>query len=85
MYNHVFHYACINRHLEVAKWLQTLKSYLYVIEYDINGKYTGYKIRSKEEANWEKRKYALHLALQDKTNLLYHLPIDIAKTVTLFV
>jgi len=43
------------------------------------------KIRSKEDANWEKRKIALHLALQDKTNLLYHLPIDIAKAVALFV
>jgi hypothetical protein len=56
-----------------------------VIEYDENGNYTGFKIRSKEEANWERRKHALHLALQVENNLLYHLPIDIAKAVTLFV
>ena len=77
--------ACSYGHLEVAKWLQTLKPYLYVIEYDIDSNYTGYKIRSNEEANWEKRKIALHLTLQEETNLLYHLPIDIAKMVTLFV
>jgi len=56
-----------------------------VIEYDENGKYVTFKIRSKEEANWEKRKYTLHLTCQEKTNILYHLPIDIAKTVTLFL
>jgi hypothetical protein len=56
-----------------------------VIEYDINGNYAGYKIRSKEEAIWENRKYALHMSLQEETNILYHLPLDIAKAVTLFV
>jgi len=86
--NWVFRYTCLKancKYLDVAKWLQSLKPYLYVIEYDINGNYAGYKIRSKEEAIWERRKYALHLALQEKTNILYHLPVDIAKTVTLFV
>jgi len=56
-----------------------------VIEYDANGNYSGYKIRTKEEANWQKRKYALHMVLQEQTNMLYYLPIDIAKMVTLFV
>ena len=80
-----FRWACENKHLKVAKWLQSLKPYLYVIKYDIYGNYSGYKIRTKEEVIWEQRKYALHLALQEETNILYHLPIDIAKTVTLFV
>jgi hypothetical protein len=80
-----FRNACYCGHLEVAKWLQTLKPYLYVIEYDENGNYTGFKVRSKEHANWEKRKNALYLTHQEKTNMLYQLPIDIAKTVTLFV
>ncbi len=90
--NCVFRYTCHSylyradcKYLKVAKWLQTLKPYLYVIEYDDNGNYTGYKIRSKEEAIWERRKHALHLALQEENNLLYHLPIDIAKTVALFL
>jgi hypothetical protein len=77
--------ACIRKKLKIAMWLLSLKPYLYVIEYDYYGKYFGFKIRSKEEANWEKRKYALHLAIHDNTNLLYHLPIDIVKAVTLFV
>jgi predicted Fe-S protein YdhL (DUF1289 family) len=77
--------TCYLGRLEVAKWLQSLKPYLYVIEYDENGKYTGYKIRSKEEANWEKRKYTLYMSVQEKTNILYNLPIDIAKAVALFV
>ena len=80
-----FYWACKCGYLDIAKWLQSLRPYLYVIEYDVNNYRTSYNIRSKEEANWEKRKYALHLALQEQTNLLYHLPTDIAKEVTLFV
>jgi len=80
-----FYWAWYKGHLEVAKWLQSLKPYLYVIEYNKNGKCIGYKIRSKEEANWKKRKIALHLALQEENNILYHLPIDISKTVALFL
>jgi ankyrin repeat protein len=80
-----FSWACQEEHLELAKWLQSLKPYLYVIIYDDNGNYAGYKIRSKKQANWEKRKCALHLAHQENTNILYHLPIDIAKSVIQFV
>ena len=83
--DNAFCWSCYEGHVEVSKWLQTLKPYLYVIEYDENCNYTRFKIRSKEEANWEKRKYALHLTLQNETNILYHLPTDIAKAVTLFV
>ena len=82
---YAFCYACHNGRLEVAKWLLSLKPYLYVIEYDDNGNYASYRIRRKEEANWEKRKYALHLTLQEETNILYHLPIDISKTIVMFV
>jgi len=80
-----FQCACHAKRLEVAKWLQSLNPYLYIIEYDENGYYAGYKIRTKEEENWKKRKYALHMTLQEETNILYHLPTDIAKAVTLFV
>ena len=82
---YAFRYVCIRGYLEIAKWIQSLKPWLYVIEYDKYSKYIGYKIRRKEEAIWKRRKYALHMALQEKTNVLYHLPIDIAKAVTLFV
>ena len=76
--------------LEVAQWLHSLKPYLYVIEYDENGKYKDYYIRTKEEANWEKRKYLVWLASdkcpeENKTNLLYKLPSDVSRMVIGFV
>ena len=37
------------------------------------------------KANWENRKYALYMGLKEETNILYHLPVDIAKAVTQFV
>jgi predicted Fe-S protein YdhL (DUF1289 family) len=82
--------ACVRRHLHVAKWLQSLKPYLYVIEYDENGNYKGYQIRSKEEANWQKRKYLVWLASnhcpeQNKNNLLYKLPSDVSRLLIGFV
>jgi ankyrin repeat protein len=83
--DYAFRSACYNGYLELAKFIQSLKPYLYVIIYDVNGKYIGFKIRRKEQVNWEKRKYALHLACQEETNILYHLPTDIVKAVTLFV
>ena len=83
---YAFRWACFEGHLDVAHWLQSLKPYLYVIEYDENGKYKGYKIREKEEANWERRKYALFLSSnKEEDNLLYRLPTDVAKMVLQFV
>ena len=54
------------------------------------GKIKNYRIRSKEEANWEKRKYLLWLASndcpeQDRGNLLYKLPSDVSRMVIGFV
>jgi hypothetical protein len=61
-----------------------------VLEYDENGDYKSFKIREKEEANWEKRKYLVWLASnncpeENKSNLLYKLPIDISRIVIMFV
>jgi hypothetical protein len=86
----LFCYACISGCLEVAEWLHQIKPYLYVIEYDENGKIKGYKIRSKEEANWERRKYLVWLASnhcpeENKNNLLYKLPSDVSRMVIGFV
>jgi len=84
--DYAFGFAIYFGRLDIAKWLQSLNPYLYVIKYDYNGNYAGCKIRSKEEANWEKRKYALHMMTkQDNTKILYNLPIDISKTIALFV
>jgi hypothetical protein len=88
--NWAFHWACKNRHLHVAKWLQTLNPYLYVIEYDEKGKIKSYRIREKEEENWERRKYFVWLASnhcpeENKNNLLYKLPSDISRMVIGFV
>ena len=76
--------------LKLAQWLQSLKPYLYVIEYDENGNYKGYKIRSKEQANWERRKYLVWLASnecpeENKNNLLYKLPSDVSRLLIGFV
>ena len=85
-----FRFACYYGHLHVAQWLQSLKPYLYVIEYDKDGKYKGYKIRSREEANWQCRKYLVWLASnecpeENKSNLLYKLPSDVSRMIIGFV
>ena len=85
-----FRWAFANGHLRVCQWLQSLKPYLYVINYDENGKIKGYRIREKEEANWEKRKYLVWLASnecpeENKNNLLYKLPSDVSRMVIGFV
>jgi hypothetical protein len=76
--------------LELAQWLQSLKPYLYVIHYDENGKYKDHYIRTKEEANWERRKYLVWLASnhcpeENKTNLLYKLPSDVSRMLIGFI
>jgi ankyrin repeat protein len=87
-----FVWACLKGHLEVAKWLQSLKPHLYVFEYDKNEDYIciHYRIRDKEEANWEQRKYLVWLASkrcpeQNRNNLLYKLPSDVSRMVIGFV
>jgi hypothetical protein len=76
--------------LEMAQWLQSLKPYLYLIHYDENGKYKDYYIRTKEEANWERRKYSVWLASnhcpeENKANLLYKLPSDVSRMLIGFI
>jgi hypothetical protein len=81
-----FKTCCNEQKLELAEWLQQLKPYLYIIEYDVTGKIKSFKIREKEEKNWEKRKYALFLSLnKEEPNLLYQLPTDISKMVLQFM
>ena len=36
-------------HLHVAQWLLSVNPYLYVINYDEDGSYKSYRIRTKEE------------------------------------
>jgi ankyrin repeat protein len=85
-----FRVACIYNHLHVAQWLKSLKPYLYVIEYDEDGKIKGYRIREKEDANWQRRKYLVWLASnkcpeENKSNLLYKLPSDVSRLIIGFV
>jgi hypothetical protein len=87
---YAFRRSCQYGHLHVAQWIQSLKPYLYVIYYDENGKIKDYYIRTKEEANWEKRKYLVWLASnhcpeKNKHNLLYKLPSDVSRMVIGFV
>jgi ankyrin repeat protein len=85
-----FIWSCELGHLHVVQWLQNLKPYLYVIEYDENGNIKDFNIRSKEEANWERRKYLVWLASnhcpeENKNNLLYKLPSDVSRMVIGFI
>jgi ankyrin repeat protein len=88
--NHVsFINACKKKHLNIAHLLQK-KSNLYVINYGVNGEYVGYYIRTKEEANWEKRKYLVWLASKycpdtNKKSILYKMPNDVSRYLIEFV
>ena len=79
--------ACERGHLHVAQWLQSLKPKLYVIEYNKDKTYKGYRIRSKKECDtWERRKYLVWLASNHcpetlKDNLLYKLPTDVSRLI----
>ena len=80
--DYTFCRACANGKLEIAVWLQTLKPYLYKINYDINGKYVSYYVRTKEEARWQQTKYLVWLSsLQspNKQSIIYKLPNDVLR------
>jgi hypothetical protein len=69
------------QHLEIAKWLQSLKPYLYKIEYSTDN-YNYYYICSKEEERWQRRKQLVWLASNDspdKNNLFYRIPEDVSR------
>ncbi len=87
---YAFWWSCYYEKLHVAQWLQQMKPYLYVIEYDEKGNMKDYRIRIKEEANWQKRKYLVWLASnhcpdKNKNNLLYKLPSDVSRMIIGFV
>ena len=74
--------ACSFGHLEVGEWLQKLNPYLYKINYNTDGKYMGYYVRTKKEARWEQTKYLVWLSSPHSPNkqcILYKLPSDISR------
>jgi hypothetical protein len=77
-----FRNACFYGRLLVAQWLLELKPNLYVINYNDDGSYKDYYIRSKEEARWEQRKYLVWLASNEspnKNSLFYKIPQDVSR------
>ena len=77
-----FRHACYKGHLLVAQWLQSLKPNLYVINYNDDGSYKDYYIRSKKEVLWEQRKTLLWLASDqspNKKSLFYKIPQDVSR------
>ncbi len=79
---YAFRIACFSGHLLLAQWLQSLKPHLYVINYNNDGSYKDYYIRSKEEARWEQRKYLVWLASDqspNKKSLFYRIPQDVSR------
>lgn len=85
MINHlIFKGVMASKQMEVGHWLQSLKPEYYKINYDENGVYKDYIIRSKADANWYKVKYAVWLASDHTPNsssILYKIPQDISKYV----
>jgi ankyrin repeat protein len=84
------HHSYHNGYSEVAKWLQSLKPYLYMIQYSKDGRINSWRIMSKEESNWQRRKYLAWLASehcpeQNKTNIFYKLPSDVSRLLIGFV
>ena len=80
--DYAFRYACLNGHLLVTQWLQSIKPNLYVINYNVDGSYKDYYIRTFEEALWSKRLIPLWLASNDspcKKNLFYRIPEDVSR------
>ncbi len=59
-----FVYACEFGHYHIAKWIQSIKPYYYVIHHNVRNKYGGsrYSINTEEEMKWQKRKYLVWLA-----------------------
>lgn len=83
-----FKQACIRVRLNVAEWLKSLKPNLYVINYNENGTYKGYYIRTKEEEKWQCKKYMVWLRCNDspnKTSIVYKLPTDVSRYMIGFV
>ena len=77
-----FKLACLYGHLKVAEWLQILKPYLYTINYNADGTYQDYYIRSKKEARWQQTKYLIWLSSPHSPNVnsvFYKLPCDISR------
>ena len=82
--DYTFCRACANGKLEIAVWLQTLKPYLYKINYDINGKYVSHYVRTKaeaKEARWQEIKYLVWFGKKNsnKKCMLNKLPSDIVR------
>lgn len=83
-----FKNACLMNNIAVAQWLQSLKPHLYEIIYHSPTFIRTYKIRIQEEANWQKRKYAVWMASDnapDKKNLIYKLPTDISRMMITYI
>ena len=77
-----FRLACHNYNIKVAVWLQTLKPFLYTINYNTDGKYVDYYIRTKEEARWQQTKYFVWLSSTHSPNakcIWFKLSCDISR------
>ena len=87
-----FIYACEFGHYHIAKWIQSIRPYNYVICRNWRSSYgsSRYSINTEEEMKWQKRKYLVWLASdkcpnKNKKNILYKLPTDVSKHLIGFV
>ena len=78
------------KNLQIGLWLQSMYPCLYMLKLDLCGNVIEYKVRDKEEANWQRRKYLVYLASNRcsdklKNNILYKLPYDVTRYLIGFV
>ena len=84
--------SCEFGHYHVARWIQKIRPYKYVIHHMCRSSYGGprYSINTDEEYNWQKRKYLVWLASnkcpnKNKKSIIHNLPFDVARYLIGFV
>lgn len=90
--NYAFVWACeyskclwSTEHLEMAKWLQSMKPYHYILELDKFGCFVSYKVREPKEIKWLERRIPLLAYHTIKDNDFKKLNFDVIREICLFI
>lgn len=90
--NYAFIWACeyakyvwSYEQLEMAKWLQSLKPYHYILELDKFGSFVSYTVRESKEIKWLERRIPLLAYHTNTDNDFKKLNFDIIREICLFI